>query len=334
MDYEYQSPGFTAEGVEPPASLKSDGFKTGYKPPADYFSWFWTRVSRCITELQTKLSGAAKNDLSNVEDDTFRSKASNAGVGGIQTVRATSSDGVAYAATVTGVTELTNGMMLTIIPEITSTSTAITLNVNGLGAKMVRLALSFNTAAATIPKLPTYYSAGRPVTLMYDENYIAGGIWKTVDKQKTSSQDLYGTVPIDSGGTGAETAAEARKNLGIVDAIYPVGSIYMSVNATSPATLFGGTWEQIKDAFLLSAGDTYVAGTTGGEAEHTLTIDEMPRHRHTYSGRVAGGSISGWGIERQNMNYEWIEGTGDAGGSQPHNNMPPYLAVYVWKRTA
>ena len=53
-----------------------------------------------------------------------------------------------------------------------------------------------------------------------------------------------------------------------IDDIYPVGSIYMSVNNTSPSTLFGGTWEQIKDTFLLSAGNTYTAGNTGGSATH------------------------------------------------------------------
>ena len=53
------------------------------------------------------------------------------------------------------------------------------------------------------------------------------------------------------------------------DKIYPVGSIYISAASTSPATLFGGTWEQIKDTFLLAAGDTYTAGETVGEAEHT-----------------------------------------------------------------
>lgn len=215
-DYDYQSPGFTAEGVEPPASLKSEGFQAGYKPPAAYFSWFWTRVSNCITELQAKLSGAAKSDLSNVDDADFRSKADSAGTGGIPIINAASTDGAAYTATVPGVTKLTNGMMLTIIPAITSTTTGTTLNINGLGAKSIRQPLSFNTAAMTLPKLNTFFSEGRPVTVQYDENYIAGGMWKTVDKPKTSAQDLYGVVPVESGGTGAATPAEALTNLGII----------------------------------------------------------------------------------------------------------------------
>lgn len=213
-DFEYQSPGFTAKGVEPPASLKSEGFKQGYKPPADYFSWFWTRVSNCITELQNKLTGKASSDLSNVEDAAFRNKASAAGAGGIPIVAAASSDGVAFTATVPGVTELVNGMLVTIIPDVKSASTAITLDINGLGAKMVRLPLSFNTAAMASPKLDTFFTAGRPVTVQYDANYLAGGIFKVFEKQKTSAQDLYGTVPVESGGTGAQDAATARQNIG------------------------------------------------------------------------------------------------------------------------
>lgn len=83
-------------------------------------------------------------------------------------------------------------------------------------------------------------------------------------------------------------------NSNIVDLIYPVGAIYMSVNNTNPGTLFGGTWEQIKDKFMLSAGDTYAGGATGGSASqsytpsgsvgnHTLTTAELPKHTHTYS---------------------------------------------------
>lgn len=157
--------------------------------------------------------GAAKTDLSNVDNSVLKSKASGAGIG-IPIVEAASSDGIAYTATVDGVTELYNGLIITIIPKVVSASTAITLNVNGLGAKMVRLPLSFNNAAMNAPKLETYFTAGRPITLQYDAAYLANdGIWKTLGKQKTSAQDLYGTVPIESGGTGADTAEKALANL-------------------------------------------------------------------------------------------------------------------------
>lgn len=121
----------------------------------------------------------------------------------------------------------------------------------------------------------------------------------------------------------------------LVDIIYPVGSIYMSVNNTTPATFFGGTWEQIQDRFLLSAGDTYKNGETGGEATHTLTIAEMPPHNHgcrTYSG--SNIDKTQWSIKSIENSFEGRVFTDNAGGGQPHNNMPPYLVVYVWKRTA
>ena len=98
---------------------------------------------------------------------------------------------------------------------------------------------------------------------------------------------------------------------------------------------FGGTWEQIKDKFLLSAGDTYSAGETGGEATHTLTIDEIPPHFHscrTYSGSNVDGKQ--WAIKSINNSAEGGIGTDNVGGGQPHNNMPPYLAVFMWKRIA
>ena len=120
----------------------------------------------------------------------------------------------------------------------------------------------------------------------------------------------------------------------LADIIYPVGSIYMSVNNTNPSTYYGGTWEQIKDRFLLACGNTYSNGATGGEASHTLTANELPNSVTVRENRQVNGAgntdwhqpISGW------ANYE--NGYGQSNRNQPHNNMPPYLAVYVWKRTA
>lgn len=130
----------------------------------------------------------------------------------------------------------------------------------------------------------------------------------------------------------------------MVDLIYPVGSIYMSANDTSPSILFGGEWERIKDRFLLSCGDTYSAGSTGGSATHTLTVNEMPSHTHSSNisttdddtkfgvlkseGGWLGEVLVSWGaLVREDAVFP-------QGGNQPHNNMPPYLAVYMWKRIA
>ena len=127
---------------------------------------------------------------------------------------------------------------------------------------------------------------------------------------------------------------------------YPVGSIYMSVNNTNPGTLFGGTWEQIKDTFLLACGSTYEAGSTGGEATVSLQVNNLPPHDHTErlpeSFRISANAGSGGYVsDATNPKTPYAGGTysssvktGTTGGGQAHNNMPPYLAVYVWKRTA
>lgn len=126
--------------------------------------------------------------------------------------------------------------------------------------------------------------------------------------------------------------------------IYPVGSIYMSVDSTSPNTLFGGTWERLKDRFLLAAGDTYSAGSTGGEAYHTLTVNEMPSHNHVGLYESTDNTLLNWKSGETNsvVSGSKVRGaagdpdiyTGSTGGGQAHNNMPPYLVVYMWKRTA
>lgn len=122
-----------------------------------------------------------------------------------------------------------------------------------------------------------------------------------------------------------------KNGVSIFELVYPIGSIYMSVNDVSPGNLFGGTWERIKDKFLLSAGDTYEAGSTGGEATHTLTIDEIPSHTH----QVKISADTGWNSIGKSGGTESTNGASyPTGGGQAHNNMPPYLAVYMWKRTA
>ena len=69
----------------------------------------------------------------------------------------------------------------------------------------------------------------------------------------------------------------------LLNLVYPVGSIYWSSNNTNPGTLFGGTWTQIKDRFILAAGDSYSNGATGGAATVTLTVSNMPSHKHSFT---------------------------------------------------
>lgn len=119
----------------------------------------------------------------------------------------------------------------------------------------------------------------------------------------------------------------------LLNKVYPVGSIYMSTSNTDPSTFIGGTWVQLKDRFLLGAGDTYTAGNTGGAATHTLTIDEMPSHSHKAKGWAAVVDGSGNYITLGGNGSSDIYSTRDAGGGKAHNNMPPYITVYMWKRT-
>ena len=127
-------------------------------------------------------------------------------------VTATSTDGVTYTASVTGVTELTTELAIVIIPDKTTTSTSCTLNVNGLGAKSMRQATSYATSAPVPPAYTGWLGANRPSLFMYNGTY-----W-VQQTGRANAADIYGTVPIASGGTGANSAEEARANLGITPA--------------------------------------------------------------------------------------------------------------------
>ena len=148
---------------------------------------------------------------------------------------------------------------------------------------------------------------------------------------------------------------------------YPVGSYYWSSSATSPATLFGGTWTQISDRFVLAAGSTYKVGATGGASTVKLTVSQMPAHTHTVSGTAAskgahthkincdldanyttsgtrswsvhkaatGASSSVGSTTSTGAHTHTVSGTAaSAGGSGAHENMPPYIVAYCWRRTA
>ena len=164
----------------------------------------------------------------------------------------------------------------------------------------------------------------------------------------------------DNDGNGANIANTYLKKATVIDVIYPVGSIYMSMSATNPHDLFGvGTWERISQGRMLLGADdsTYKAGATGGEAAHTLTANEMPAHSHSGTTSTNGDHSHGvrdadyhdgygnsfdsgdWGPKRYiptsnagNHNHTFT--TDNAGGGAAHNNMPPYLVCYMWQRTA
>ena len=151
-----------------------------------------------------------------------------------------------------------------------------------------------------------------------------------------------------------------RNNQNILLSLYPVGSVYISTNSTSPATLFGGTWTQISNRFLYcttsgatnTGGASSVSYTPAGTVEgHTLTTSEIPSHSHvatTKTTSYGSGSQSSWRcMSFASTNADWNQTvyTGEAGGGGSHSHgftgtaatistMPPYMKVYAWYRTA
>ena len=137
----------------------------------------------------------------------------------------------------------------------------------------------------------------------------------------------------------------------LVNLIYPIGSIYMSTNNVSPATFLGGDWEQIKDRLLLCSGDSYIAGSVGGEETVVLSMNNMPSRVVRMIKNSNASAISGYSaISLPELGGKSVSSNGwahvdpldgkaygfteDITHSQSHNNMPPYLTVYCWKRTA
>ena len=125
----------------------------------------------------------------------------------------------------------------------------------------------------------------------------------------------------------------------IIDLIYPIGSIYMTVSDTNPfETIKFGVWEKIENRFLLASSNIHMNGETGGEENHTLSINEMPKHSHKMKydsiGWTAIRQSSGTNgiLENNASSYDGQYSTEEVGNGNAHNNMPPYLAVNMWKR--
>lgn len=140
-------------------------------------------------------------------------------------------------------------------------------------------------------------------------------------------------------------SGETLSTVGLLDYIYPVGSIYMSVSSSNPASLFGGTWISWGAGRVPVGVDTSDSSfssveKTGGEKTHTLTTNEMPSHEHTTSGSwgvevTAGYKYTGTFNVNDNANGLLTEKQNmKVGGGAAHNNLQPYITCYMWKRTA
>lgn len=255
-----------------------------------------------------------------------------------------------------GTTQIKN--LKDIVPGAASTSTAGLMSASDK-TKLDGIATGANktivdgelSASSTNPVQNKVINAELGKKLSLSGGTMTGAL--TMKGIKLTSGTDYGATLPSSPVTNQLFFQTAETNF-VLDNVYPIGSIYMNVNSTNPGTLFGGTWEQIQGKFLLGMSSSYPAGSQGGEASHTLTTEEMPSHGHnpanqsgyfgfitnskkafevgdmgvqSGSGRYYPYSTAAFDISRNTL-------TGTTGGGNSHNNMPPYLSIYIWKRTA
>ena len=174
--------------------------------------------------------------------------------------------------------------------------------------------------------------SGQPSQYGFLVSYVRGGdVWQLWHPQ--SSGDLY-----VRSGNGSGWSHGWRKSA--LEA-YPVGALYLSFSATSPASLFGGTWAQISGRFLRAASGT----GTGGSDTCTLTGTQMPGHHHGVISERDGDWMGLWQSNVSEGGLWWVVSNGtpganrglkttSVGGGGSHNNMPAYQDVYAWRRTA
>ena len=184
--------------------------------------------------------------------------------------------------------------------------------------------------------------------LVSDAQEAAADAQTAADTASAAASSVASIVPASPGTAGQVLTKTANgadwANIGCP---FPIG--YGGFFQIDPNSIYAGTtWEQKKDVFILAAGDTYAAGSTGGEAQHTLTVEEMPKHRHSSNSYQYGFSDNNtgkddyctWANNGTPYNNEPTTGENGAvrtswvGGSQPHNNMPPYFSMPFWIRTA
>lgn len=214
------------------------------------------------------------------------------------------------------------------------------------------ISMQFANSAMTSSSLSSFVYEGcdygaylhKADTMVWDLYIVKGSTYDTITIQdwwmsKTMDVRVEVTFPgelVSELPDGYKTAKPAKLQ-SLLDYIYPINSVYISYSNTNPADLFGGTWTRISNAFLWGTDGNGTIGQTGGEKTHALTTNELPSHTH---GAVYSGNATG------TKNLPWLStgvlGTGDkiaystiaTGGGAAHNNMPPYVQVSIWRRTA
>lgn len=170
----------------------------------------------------------------------------------------------------------------------------------------------YSTKSDTAARAQTAYPYNKAGSMYH--RYYKSGAWSTWSEYVNAS-DLLNKV---------------------LDKVWPVNSYYISHSHTSPASLFGGTWHRVESRFLWGTPESGTIGATGGEQTHTLTVSEMPAHTHAVHSRtVYSTSGSGNALTIQKYGSETENpAIYETGGGAAHNNMPPYVNVAIWRRTA
>lgn len=257
-----------------------------------------------------------------------------------------------YIADFSNNVTLAEGLRICLRANTSNTTGTTTLNVDGTGARPVVNVDGSNLIGGQIGGATHY------LDLMYNastQNWIllnpaittpteADTLTNTRNIELTGA--VTGNVNFD-GSSDVSIATTAASSIGLL--AYPVGAIYMSMVSTSPATLFGGTWSAFAPGKVLvgrdaSDSDFNLAGETGGTKTHTLTVDEMPAHTHKENtvpernDMFVDSSLTVTVPSTRSSDVDSGRTTGtttfSTGGSQAHNNLQPYIVVYMWRRTA
>lgn len=250
-----------------------------------------------------------------------------------------------YIADFSNNVTLTEGLRICVRANTANTTGTVTLNVDGTGARPVVNVDGSNLIGGQIGGATHY------LDLMYNASTQNWTLLnpKTVEAERLSTArnieltgNITGNADFDgSGNISIATAVSSQVGL----TAYPVGAIYISTNSANPSTIFGGSWVAYAAGRVLvgvNAGDSdfNAANMSGGSKTHTLTTNEMPAHTHVHTvrtGRSFSSSTGGAPIVQGSNDTQLDsdpETTSSTGGGASHNNLQPYMTVYMWKRTA
>ena len=246
----------------------------------------------------------------------------------------TTGTGTAYSANFSNNVAKAEGARIIVKAHTANTGSA-TLNVDGTGASTIRSTDGTTLSAGQIAGSNHY------LDLVYNS---ANNSWVLLNPNELDTARL---IALGGDATGS-TSFDGSQNVTITTVVdkllpYPVGAIYTSVLSTSPASLFGGTWVAFGAGRVLvginsSDSDFDQSQETGGAKTVALSIAEMPAHTHTdslpiYTNRSSSSGSRFEGTSSSDLVTNWPVTTNSTGGGAAHENMPPYIVVYMWKRT-